>query len=57
MQQGNKPDRYVSFVGIDGDKNSRELIVMLRKHIDVPHKSNRFWDLILGQACICRPAG
>ncbi|MBC7961963.1 MAG: N(2)-fixation sustaining protein CowN [Steroidobacteraceae bacterium] len=45
MQQGNKPDRYVSFVGIDGDKNSRELIVMLRKHIDVPHKSNRFWDL------------
>jgi len=45
MQQENKPDRYVSFVGIEGDKNSRELMVMLRRHIDDPHKSNRFWDL------------
>ena len=45
MQQGHKPDRYVSFVGIEGDKNSQELIVMLRRHIDDPHKTNRFWDL------------
>jgi hypothetical protein len=45
MQQENKPDRYVSFVGIEGDKNSRELMVMLRRHIDDPGKSNRFWEM------------
>jgi hypothetical protein len=45
MLQQNKPDRYVSFVGIEGDKNSRELMVMLRRHIDDPHKTNRFWEL------------
>ena len=45
MQQEQKPDRYVSFVGIEGDKNSRELMEMLRRHIDQPHKTNRFWDL------------
>lgn len=43
MQPG-KPDRYVSFVGIEGDKNSRELIAMLRRYIDDPGKSNRFWE-------------
>jgi len=45
MQQETKPDRYVSFVGIEGDKNSRELMVMLRRHIDDPQKTNRFWEL------------
>lgn len=45
MQNGQKPDRYVSFVGIEGDKNSRELIVMLRRHIDDRQKTNRFWEL------------
>lgn len=45
MQQEYKPDRYVSFVGIEGDKNSRELMVMLRRHIDDPQKTNRFWEL------------
>lgn len=45
MEQDNKPDRYVSFVGIEGDKNSRELIAMLRCHIDDPDKSNRFWEM------------
>ena len=44
MQQGNKPDRYLSFAGIEGDKNSQELMAMLRRHIDAPHKSNRFWE-------------
>jgi hypothetical protein len=44
MQQ-TKTDRYVSFVGIEGDKNSRDLMVMLRRHIDDPHKTNRFWEL------------
>lgn len=45
MQLKNKPDRYVSFVGIEGDKNSRELIAMLLRHIDDPTKSNRFWEM------------
>lgn len=45
MQQKCKPDRYVSFAGIDGDKNSRELIKMLRRHIDDPLKTDRYWEL------------
>jgi len=42
-----KPDRYVSFIGIEGDKNARDLMVMLRRHIDDPSKSNRFWQIFL----------
>jgi hypothetical protein len=49
MLQGQKPDRYVSFIGIEGDKNSRELIVMLRQHIDDPLKTNRFWEIFKGK--------
>jgi hypothetical protein len=44
MQHGDKPDRYVSFVGIEGERNSRELIAILRRHIDDPHKTSRFWE-------------
>lgn len=40
-----KPDRYVSFVGIDGDVNARKLMELLRRHIDDPEKTNRFWEL------------
>lgn len=40
-----KPDRYISFAGIKGDENSRKLMAMLRRHIDDPDKSNRFWEL------------
>lgn len=49
MQQVDKPDRYVSFAGIEGDRNSRELIALLRRHIDDPHKTNRFWELFKGK--------
>jgi len=45
MLQEIKPDRYISFAGIEGDRNSRELIALLRRHIDDPGKSNRYWDL------------
>lgn len=45
MHATNKPDRYVSFNGIEGDANARELMQMLRLHIDDPTKSNRFWEL------------
>ncbi len=44
MAQEEKPDRYVSFRGIEGESNSRKLVVMLRRHIDDPAKSNRFWE-------------
>ena len=40
-----RPDRYVSFIGLEGDKTARELMVMLRRHIDDPAGSNRFWEL------------
>ncbi len=44
MGQEEKPDRYVSFRGIEGESNSRELVTLLRRHIDDPAKSNRFWE-------------
>jgi hypothetical protein len=46
MQQEEKTDRYVTFIGIEGDRNSRELMVLLRRRIDDPARSNRFWELI-----------
>lgn len=56
MSKENKPDRYVSFVGIEGDKNSRELMVMLRRHIEDPAKTNRFWQMFLEKlALVGRP--
>jgi hypothetical protein len=56
MQLGITPDRYVSFVGIEGDKNSRELVMLLRRHIDDPIKSNRFWELFKDKlACVGQP--
>ncbi len=45
MKNSDKPDRYVSFVGIDGDGNARQLMEMLRRHIDDPARSNRFWEM------------
>ena len=53
MRQEQKPDRYVSFVGIEGDRNSRELIIQLRRHIDDPAKSNRFWEQFKAKLARC----
>jgi len=39
-----KTDRYVSFIGIKGDENSRMLMGMLRRHIDDPGRTNPFWE-------------
>lgn len=39
-----KPDRYVSFAGIEGDRNSIELVARLRRYIDVPERTNPFWE-------------
>ena len=44
MQVEIKPDRYVSFVGIEGDKNSLELVHLLRRYIDGPLLGNPFWE-------------
>jgi N(2)-fixation sustaining protein CowN len=44
MQEENKPDRYVSFAGIEGDQNSIALMAMLRSYIDDPLTSNPFWE-------------
>ena len=49
MHQPAIPDRYVSFIGIEGDANSRRLIELLRHHIDDPAKTNRFWELFKGK--------
>ncbi len=57
MQQSVLPDRYVSFVGIEGDKNSRELMMMLRLHIDDPGKTNRFWELFKEKLLLCSRPG
>lgn len=56
MQHHEKTDRYKSFIGIEGDKNSRELIGMLRRHIDDPAKTNRYWELFKDKLeRVCKP--
>lgn len=45
MPHNHKSDRYISFAGIEGDKNAAELMVLLRRHIDDPDKSNAFWEM------------
>ncbi|QEM67839.1 N(2)-fixation sustaining protein CowN [Geobacter sp. FeAm09] len=49
MATATKPDRYVSFIGINGDENSRVLMTMLRRHIDDPEKTNPFWEMFKGK--------
>jgi len=39
-----KKDRYVTYLNIDCEGNSKKLMEMLRRHIDVPEKSNPFWE-------------
>ena len=43
-----KTDRYVSYEGIECEKNAQQLVVMLRRHIDDPEKNNPFWEKIQG---------
>jgi N(2)-fixation sustaining protein CowN len=44
-----KPDRYLSFAGIEGDKNSCILVAMLHRHIDDPDRTNAFWEQFNGK--------
>ena len=49
MQKNGKPDRYVSFAGIDGDGNARELMAMVLRHINAGEKTNLFWEQFKGK--------
>ena len=42
--KANQTDRYVSYRNIDCAGNAKTLMIMLRKHIDDPQKSNVFWE-------------
>ena len=39
-----RPDRYVSFAGIDCDGLSHRLVAAILRHIDKPENSNKLWD-------------
>lgn len=43
-----KSDRYVSYKGIECEKNAAKLVALLRRHIDDPDKNNAFWDKFKG---------
>jgi len=49
----NKPDRYVSFNGIDCDQNAALLMQTLLRHLADPAKCNAFWTYFLNKR---RPA-
>jgi N(2)-fixation sustaining protein CowN len=44
-EHAQRPDRYVSFAGIDCDGNARRLVDMLRPHMNDPARRNPFWEL------------
>lgn len=37
-------DRYVSFVGLDCDAKAARLMRFIRRHIDLPERSDAFWE-------------
>jgi N(2)-fixation sustaining protein CowN len=39
-----KPDRYVSFIGLDCDIKAARLIARIYKHIDDPSHNDVFWE-------------
>ena len=39
------PDRYVSFRGIDFERNMQDVLHHLHRYIDDPQYGNAFWDL------------
>ena len=44
-----KPDRYVSFDGIDCDGNAAKLTDLIRKYAAGPAKDNKFWQLFVAK--------
>ena len=41
----NTTDRYTSFDGINCTGNSLRLVEAIRRHIDDPTKTNKFWEV------------
>jgi len=39
-----KPDRYISFVGLDCDAKAHEIMACTRRYIDDPQHTNAFWE-------------
>ena len=39
-----KPDRYVSFVGLDCDAKAARLVARIYSHINDPCQSDQFWE-------------
>jgi len=39
-----KPDRYISFIGLDCDLKAAGLMAHIRRYIDDPQHSNAFWE-------------
>lgn len=39
-----KPDRYLSFDGIDCDGNARRIMECIDRHLSIPGRSNVFWE-------------
>jgi len=40
----NAPDRYVSFIGLDCDAKAARLMAEVRRYIDNPEHTNKFWE-------------
>lgn len=39
-----KPDRYISFAGIDCAGNARRIMECIDRHVALPGRSNAFWE-------------
>jgi hypothetical protein len=42
-----KPDRYVSFDGIDCDGNARLVMASIERLLELPGRSNAFWEYFM----------
>jgi hypothetical protein len=48
MQNVNdQTDRYISFQGIDCDGNARRVMTCIERLIQLPNRSNAFWDYFM----------
>jgi len=42
-----KPDRYISFDGIDCDGQARMVMQRIDQHLAIPERRNAFWEYFL----------
>jgi len=45
-----KPDRYLSFIGMECDAKAIEMMRRIRHYIDDPQHSNAFWEYFKNKA-------